>query len=154
MTVPETNSSWRTNRVNLYSLKNPELEEFKGEFPREMEENEMPPNSKVPSEVRAAKNKEVRQTPLRKPTTQIWHGNELPICKAFCDTTLSRDFWFSGSVFIFFLGPKLESPKGYLKPLLWHTNQLLQTNDSHGSVLLNQTFPAHGKFLSSFFFFL
>jgi hypothetical protein len=36
-----------------------------------MEENEMPPNSKVPSEVRAAKNKEVRQTPLRKPTTQI-----------------------------------------------------------------------------------
>jgi hypothetical protein len=52
------------------------------------------------------------------------------------------------------LGPKLESPKGYLKPLLWHTNQLLQTNDSHESVLLNQTFPAHGNFLSSFFFFL
>ena len=115
MTLPETNSSWRTNRVNLHSLINPELEEFKGEFPREMEENEMPPNSKVPSEVRAAKNKEVRQTPLRKPTTQIWHGNELPICKAFCDTTLSRDFWFNGSVFISFFLSKTREPQRILE---------------------------------------
>lgn len=38
-----------------------------------------------------ARNKEVRQTPERKPSTQIWQGNELPICRALCETTLSRD---------------------------------------------------------------
>lgn len=65
---------------------------FHGEFPIEMDENEIPPNSKVPNEVRAARIKEVRQTPQRKPTTQIWQGNELPICRALCDTTLSIYF--------------------------------------------------------------
>lgn len=57
--------------------------EFPAETPSEMVENESPPNSKVPNEVRVARNREVRPTPHRKPTTQIWHGNELPICKAF-----------------------------------------------------------------------
>lgn len=38
---------------------------------RKPAENEIPPNSKEPNEVRAAKNNEVRQTPQRKPTTQI-----------------------------------------------------------------------------------
>lgn len=77
------------------------------EFPDELGiddnvENERGPNWKVAKEVKAAINKEVRQTPQRNPTTQIWHGNELPICKAFCETTLSIDFWFCASISLFF----------------------------------------------------
>ena len=68
--------------------------EFHGEPPTEMAENEIPPNSKEPKEVRTARNREVRQTPQRKPTTQIWQEMELPICKAFCETTLSKYFLF------------------------------------------------------------
>lgn len=45
--------------------------EFPGVVPIEMEENEIPPNSKLPNEVRVARNNEVRQTPQRKPITQI-----------------------------------------------------------------------------------
>ena len=75
--------------------------EFHGEIPMEMDENEIPPIAKVPSEVRAARTREVRQIPQRKPTTQIWHGNEFPICRALCETTLSRNFWFVGSIFFF-----------------------------------------------------
>lgn len=74
-----------------YSLITSELE-FHGDEEEAPIENEIPLNSKLPKEVRAARNKEVRQTPQRNPTTQIWHGNELPICRALCDTTLSRDF--------------------------------------------------------------
>lgn len=62
------------------------------EFQVEVPENEKTPNSKVPNEVRAARNKLVRQTPQRKPTTHIWHGNELLICRALCETTFSRLF--------------------------------------------------------------
>lgn len=75
--------------------------EFCGEAPIEMAENEIPPNSKEPNEVRAARNREVRQTPQRKPTTQIWQENELPIFKAFCETILSRDLRYSGSISLF-----------------------------------------------------
>lgn len=67
--------------------------EFHGDEAEEAPiENEIPLKSKLPKEVRAARNKEARQTPQRNPTTQIWHGNELPICRALCETTLSRDF--------------------------------------------------------------
>lgn len=79
------------------------------EFPREVlieMGNEIPPSSKVPSDVRAARNREVRQTPQRKPTTQIWHENELPICKAFCETTLSRDFWFNDDSIFLSISPQ------------------------------------------------
>lgn len=69
------------------------------EIPDEKAEKERPPNWKAPNEVRAARNKEVRQTPQRNPTTQIRHGNELPICIALCETTLSRDLWFKASIF-------------------------------------------------------
>jgi hypothetical protein len=37
---------------------------------KEIAANEIP---KVPSDVRAARNREVKQTPQRKPTTHIWH---------------------------------------------------------------------------------
>ena len=78
----------------------------KVEFPDEllaidMVENKMGLNWKEPKEVRAAMNREVRHTPQRNPTTQIWQGNEFPICKAFWETTLSKDFWFSGSISLF-----------------------------------------------------
>ena len=66
-----------------------------------MVENEKRPTSKVPKEVRAAKIKEARQTPQRNPTTQTTHGNELPNCRALCETALSKDFWFNGSIFTF-----------------------------------------------------
>jgi hypothetical protein len=72
--------------------------EFPEVIPFENAENETPPNVEVPSEVRAAKKSVVRQTPQRKPTTQIWHGYELPICSALCETTLSMDFWFEVSI--------------------------------------------------------
>jgi hypothetical protein len=73
--------------------------EFHGELPSTgMAENESPPNSKEPKEVRAARKREVRQTPQRKPTTQIWQGKELPICRAFCETTLSKYFLFDVSI--------------------------------------------------------
>lgn len=52
------------------SLMNSELE-FPAEEPSEIDENERPPYSKVPKEVSAARKREVRQTPHRKPTTQI-----------------------------------------------------------------------------------
>lgn len=79
----------------------------KVEFPDEllaidMVENKMGLNWKEPKEVRAAMNREVRHTPQRNPTTQIWQGNEFPICKAFWETTLSKDLWFSGSISLFF----------------------------------------------------
>lgn len=89
----------REERNKFNSLIVSWLEFLGSEFPSEMAENEIPLNSKVPIEVRAARNKEVRQTPQRKPTTQIWHGKELPICRALCDTTFSRDFCPNGSIF-------------------------------------------------------
>lgn len=75
----------------FHSLTIAELE-FQEVIPLEDAENEIPPNAKVPGEVRAARKNVARQTPQRKPTTQIWHGNELPICSALCETTLSMDF--------------------------------------------------------------
>lgn len=45
-------------------------------------------------EVRAARKREVRHTPHRNPITHIWHDNEFPICRAFNDTILSKDFPF------------------------------------------------------------
>jgi hypothetical protein len=56
---------------------------------------------KVPKEVRVAKIKEAIHNPQRNPITHIWHGNELLICKAFWETTLSRVnlWWFNGSIF-------------------------------------------------------
>lgn len=67
----------------------------------DMDENKMGPKWKVPKEVKAAKKREVKQTPDRNPTTQIWHENELPICSALWETTLSIDFWFNASIFHF-----------------------------------------------------
>ena len=56
----------------------PELE-FQLAIPFEKVENEIPPNTKVPNEVRAARESVVRQIPQKNPNTQIWHGNEFPI---------------------------------------------------------------------------
>jgi len=72
--------------------------EFHGKTDDEMWRNEIPPNSMEPKEVSPARNREVRQTPHRKPTTQIWQGNELLIAKAFCDKTFCRPFCSSVSI--------------------------------------------------------
>lgn len=50
-----------------------------------MAENDIPQNSKFTRDVRAARNKEAKQTPQRKATTQIWNGNELPLWRALYD---------------------------------------------------------------------
>lgn len=61
-------------------------------IPFENAENEFPPKAKVPREVmRADRNNDIRQTPKRKPSTQIRHGNEFPICGE--TTDLSMDFY-------------------------------------------------------------
>lgn len=52
----------------------------------------MPAKEAAPKEVRAARKREAKQTPQMNPTTQIWHGKELLITKAFWETTLSKDF--------------------------------------------------------------
>lgn len=57
------------------------------EFELENCENE----AVIPKEVNAARNREVKQIPDRKPITQTWHGNEVLINNALCETTLSRD---------------------------------------------------------------
>lgn len=64
----------------------------------DIDENKTGPKWKVPKEVKAARNREVKQTPERNPTTQIWQENELPICSALWETTLSIDFWFNASI--------------------------------------------------------
>jgi len=64
----------------------------------DIDENKMGSKLKVPKEVKAAKKKEVRQTPHRNPTAQIWQENELLICNALWETTLSIDFWFIVSI--------------------------------------------------------
>lgn len=51
-------------------------------------------NWKLAMEVRVAIMKEAIQIPERNPTTHIWHGNELLICMALWETTLSSDLWF------------------------------------------------------------
>ena len=99
----EQELSKKPRKFHLLKISEPE---FLGEAPRDLVDNENPPNSKEPNEVRAARNKEVRQTPQRKPTTQIWHGNELPICKALCESTFSRDFWLDISILSSNLFPK------------------------------------------------
>lgn len=66
--------------------------EFPWEIPIAIVGKETLLNPNAPKEVRAARNRVVRHTPQRKPTTQTWHGKELPICRAFCETTLSIAF--------------------------------------------------------------
>lgn len=68
----------------------------------DIDENKMGPKLKAPKEVKAAKKNEVRQTPHRNPTAQIWQENELLICNVLCETTLSIDFWFFASISLSF----------------------------------------------------
>jgi len=58
-------------------------------------------NWKLPKLPRIAKTKETIQSPQKSATAHIWHGNELLICSALWETTLSRgvvDLWFNGSI--------------------------------------------------------
>lgn len=71
--------------------------EFQEVIPYENVDGEIPPKTKVPSEVRAARKNVVRQTPQRK-LHKVGMEMSCPFAVLFVKSTLSMDFWFEVSI--------------------------------------------------------